>query len=316
MLLPLVFALAAPPSFVHAVEARLAAAHMHVVDWWADDLDGDHVPESIALVCDADTGFFLVQHGNDLLEAPVEIDGRNSCPEAPPTTPAWRVVKSGVISENVNVHHGRIGYSFAIRDGRLVLVRRDLAERLAPPVGARGVEERHLGDNEVIRDHGARRSVVEPEVGLGRSERRHVDVGRAARDLDGARRRHRARRTQRCRVVDRREVAADLGASSTMLLPSGLRPRSNDPSITTSAAGTKAAAVSCGVAPPHAAASTAITPALVMRPHYAGRDRRNTASPRDTLGSAHATLASLLEDKVDPLRYAAPGSIGIIELRP
>jgi hypothetical protein len=125
MLLPLVFTLAAPTSFVHAVEARLASAHMHVVDWWADDLDGDHVAESIAFVCGEDAGFFLVQHGSDLLEAAAEIDGRNNCPEAPPTPPAWRVEKSGVISEHISVHHGSIGYSFAIRDGRLVVVRED-----------------------------------------------------------------------------------------------------------------------------------------------------------------------------------------------
>src|SRR5262245_12324062 len=100
MLLPVVFALAVPPSFVHAVEARIAAEHMHVVDWWADDLDGDRVPESIAFVCDSEAGWFLVQHGNDLLEAAAEIDGRNSCPEASPTPPAWRVVKSGRISES------------------------------------------------------------------------------------------------------------------------------------------------------------------------------------------------------------------------
>jgi hypothetical protein len=125
MLLPLVFALAAPSSFVHAVEARIAAARMHVVDWWADDLDGDHVPESIAFVCRDDAGLFLVQHGNDLLEAAREIDGRNNCPDAPPTPPAWRVEHAGVVSESIDVHHGRIGYAFAIRGGRLVLVRED-----------------------------------------------------------------------------------------------------------------------------------------------------------------------------------------------
>jgi hypothetical protein len=125
MLLPLVFALAAPASFVHLVEARLSAADMHLVDWWADDLDGDHITESIAFVCGDDAGLFLIQHGNDLLEAPVEIDGRNSCPEAPPTPPKWRVEKSGVVSAGATVHHGHIGHSLAIRGGRLVLVRED-----------------------------------------------------------------------------------------------------------------------------------------------------------------------------------------------
>jgi hypothetical protein len=126
LLLPVVFALAAPPSFVQAVKARLAdAPPMHVVDWWADDLDGDHVPESIAFVCGDDAGMFLVQHGNDLLEAPAQVDGRNSCPEAPSNPPAWRVAKAGVIRENYNVHHGGIGYWFAIRAGQLVLVRED-----------------------------------------------------------------------------------------------------------------------------------------------------------------------------------------------
>jgi len=124
-MLPLVFAFTAPVAFVHAVEARLPAAHMHVVDWWADDLDGDHVLESIAFLCNDDAGVFLVQHGKDLLEAPAEIDGRNSCPEAPATPPAWRVEKSGVISQSVNVHHGSTSNAIAIRDGRLALVRAD-----------------------------------------------------------------------------------------------------------------------------------------------------------------------------------------------
>jgi len=129
---------------VHAIEARLGATHLHVVDWWADDLDGDHVPESIAFVCgDDDAGFFLVQHGNDLLEAPAEIDGRNNCPEVPSTPPAWRVVKTGVISENVNVHHGHISYSIAIRDGRLVLVREDNDGIDVGPDGATN-EENHV----------------------------------------------------------------------------------------------------------------------------------------------------------------------------
>jgi|GEM_PF-3750225 len=123
MLLPIVFALAVPASFVHAVEARIAAEHLHLVDWWADDLDGDHVPESIAFVCGDDAGLFLVQHGTDLLEAVREIDGRNNCPDAPAARPAWRVEKSGTIDESINVHHGTIGYSFAIRGGQLVMVR-------------------------------------------------------------------------------------------------------------------------------------------------------------------------------------------------
>ena len=125
MLLPIVFALAVPASFVHAVEARSAAEHLHVVDWWADDLDGDHVPESIAFVCGDDAGLFLVQRGAELLETAREIDGRNNCPDAPAARPAWRIEKSGTIDEAINVHHGTIGYSFAIRGGQLVLVRED-----------------------------------------------------------------------------------------------------------------------------------------------------------------------------------------------
>jgi hypothetical protein len=125
MWLPFVFALAVPSSFAHAVDARIATDHMHVVDWWADDLDGDHVNESIALVCNEEAGRFLVQHGSDLLEAPAAIDGRNACPEAPATRPAWRIEKSGVISQNVNVHHGNMGHALAIRGGQLVLVRQN-----------------------------------------------------------------------------------------------------------------------------------------------------------------------------------------------
>jgi hypothetical protein len=116
----------APPSFVHAVEARLATTNTHVVDWWADDLDGDHVPESIAFVCSDDGGFLLVQHGSDMLEAPAEIDGRTRCPAAPATPPAWRVMTSGVIDYHVGHNHGYAGYSLAIRDNRLVLVGQDL----------------------------------------------------------------------------------------------------------------------------------------------------------------------------------------------
>src|SRR5207247_10415660 len=87
MLLPVVFALAVPASFARMVEARLATTSMHVADWWADDLDGDHAPESIAFVCDDDGGFFLVQQGSELLETPVWVDGRNSCPK-PDARPA------------------------------------------------------------------------------------------------------------------------------------------------------------------------------------------------------------------------------------
>ncbi len=53
-----------------------------MVDWWADDLDGDQVPESIALVCNDDTGFYLVQKGNVLLTAPKIVDSRNTCDAA------------------------------------------------------------------------------------------------------------------------------------------------------------------------------------------------------------------------------------------
>ena len=125
MLLPLVFALTAPTSFVHAVEARVTASHMHLVDWWADDLDGDHVPESIAFVCGDDAGVFLVAYAGEILEAPAAIDGRNSCPEAPPQPPTWRVLNSNVIHQGMAVHHGQITSSLAIREHRLVRVRED-----------------------------------------------------------------------------------------------------------------------------------------------------------------------------------------------
>jgi len=60
-MLPLVLALLVPASFARIVEARLANTTMHVADWWADDLNGDDIPESIAFVCDDDGGFFLVR---------------------------------------------------------------------------------------------------------------------------------------------------------------------------------------------------------------------------------------------------------------
>jgi hypothetical protein len=141
----------APPAFARAIEARLATTDMHLADWWVDDLDGDHVPESIALVCREGAGLFLVQYGSDLLETPAEIDGRTPCPSASATLPAWRVATSGLISnyhrqsvakqlagDGVVVTSGVISnyqgacdgytlYSLGIRDGQLVVVRVDSA---------------------------------------------------------------------------------------------------------------------------------------------------------------------------------------------
>ena len=97
MVLPVLLALAAPPAFVQTVEHRLAGTQMHLVDWWADDLDGDRVLESIAFVCDEGTGRFLVQHGAQLLEVPAQIDGRNACPDPGPK-PAWHVEHEGTIT--------------------------------------------------------------------------------------------------------------------------------------------------------------------------------------------------------------------------
>jgi hypothetical protein len=120
MLLPLVFNVA-PKAFVDAIDARLAGTQMHVVDWWADDLDGDKTPEAIAVVCGNEAGYYLVQRGKDLLEAAMEIDGRNNCPAE--NRPAWQTRKDGVIDETVNVHHGSIHYAHAIRDGKIVTIR-------------------------------------------------------------------------------------------------------------------------------------------------------------------------------------------------
>jgi hypothetical protein len=111
---------APPPAFVQAVAQRLATTHMHVVDWWADDLDGDHVLESIALVCDT-YGEYIVQRGNELLEMPAAIDGRNPCPDV--TTPAWHVEHRGTIAVTQAVHHGSVSETYAIRDGKLVELR-------------------------------------------------------------------------------------------------------------------------------------------------------------------------------------------------
>jgi hypothetical protein len=116
-------ALAAPPAFVQVVEQRLASAHMHLVDWWADDLDGDRMPESIALACNEDSGVYWIQHGTQVLEMPAPIDGRNACPDAAPGKPPWHVEHTGTIAYGLSVHHGRIDYTVAIRDGRLALLR-------------------------------------------------------------------------------------------------------------------------------------------------------------------------------------------------
>ena len=114
-------AVAAPQVFVAAVDHRLAGTKLHVTDWWADDLDGDKVPEAIARVCDDVSGFFLVQRGADLFEVPLEIDGRNNCDAE--SRPAWTTRHDGSIGQNVNVHHGSITNEYAIRDGGLALIR-------------------------------------------------------------------------------------------------------------------------------------------------------------------------------------------------
>ena len=113
-------ALAAPPGFVQAVEHRLAGTDMHVVDWWADDLDDDHVLESIAFACADGTGVFLIQHGAQLLELVAPVDRHNPCPR---TKPNWHVAYLGTINEHVNVDNGSMDYMFAIRGGQLVVLR-------------------------------------------------------------------------------------------------------------------------------------------------------------------------------------------------
>jgi hypothetical protein len=122
-MLPLVLAATATTvSFVDVVDDRLADSHtLHVVDWWADDLDGDGKLESIAMICEPEHGFFLVQHGNDVLEAPWTVDGRNSCPDPAPR-PAFDLRHDGYIAETINVHHGVDHYRLAIRDNRLVQI--------------------------------------------------------------------------------------------------------------------------------------------------------------------------------------------------
>ncbi|MFT3697761.1 MAG: hypothetical protein QM831_31770 [Kofleriaceae bacterium] len=114
-------AMAAPHVFVEAIDQRIQGTQQHVTDWWADDLDGDHTPEAIARICDDSSGYYLVLHGKDLLEAPIEIDGRNSCGE--PNRPDWVVHHTGELVDNVAVHHGSTKNVFAIRDNQLVLIR-------------------------------------------------------------------------------------------------------------------------------------------------------------------------------------------------
>jgi hypothetical protein len=120
-MLPLVLA-ATSVAFVDVVNHRLAdSPDLHVVDWWADDLDGDGKLESIARICAPDRGFFLVQHGDDVLETPWTIDGRNDCP-APAPRPAFELRHDGFITETINVHHGEDSYRIAVRGNRLVMV--------------------------------------------------------------------------------------------------------------------------------------------------------------------------------------------------
>jgi len=124
MIGPVLLALAAPPAFVQAVEKKLASTHMHLVDWWADDLDGDRMAESIALMCNDDSGSYVVQHGTQLLEMPAPIDGRNPCPDdVTHGPPAWHVEHAAAITYHFNVHHGGMQYVVAIRDGRFALLR-------------------------------------------------------------------------------------------------------------------------------------------------------------------------------------------------
>jgi hypothetical protein len=110
-----------PPAFVQVVEKQLSGTRMHVVDWWADDLDGDHILESIALVCDDASGEYIVQRGVQLLELPGPFDGRNPCPDV--TAPAWHVEHAGTIAFTQTVHHGAISETYAIRGGVLVELR-------------------------------------------------------------------------------------------------------------------------------------------------------------------------------------------------
>jgi hypothetical protein len=109
-----------PAGFRAAVARHLANTAYRVVQWWADDLDGDGIADNIAAVCDDETGFYLVQHAGRLLEADMAIDGRNPCPDRPP--PRWRVRHAGRIVEVVRVHDGTQRYELAIRGDRLVLV--------------------------------------------------------------------------------------------------------------------------------------------------------------------------------------------------
>ncbi len=94
---------------------------MHVEAWWADDLDGDGVLEDIAAVCNQHQGFYLVQHGDKLLEAGLEIDGRNNCEDGPPAP--WQVRHDGRIVETVEIHKATERYDLAIRAHQLVMLR-------------------------------------------------------------------------------------------------------------------------------------------------------------------------------------------------
>jgi hypothetical protein len=114
-----------PAAFAAALAKHLANTDYRVVQWWADDLDGDGIAENIAAICDGFTGFYIVQHRDQLLEADLTIDGRNHCPDEPP--PPFRLRHLHRIVEVVNVHKAEDRYELAIRDHQLALLRQSEA---------------------------------------------------------------------------------------------------------------------------------------------------------------------------------------------
>ena len=88
----------------------------------------------------------------------------------------------------------------------------DVAERLAPAVGAGGVHEGHEADDEVADDRGAGLAVVEPDVALGRGELGEVDVERAPGDGHSPGLRDDMVGPDAVRVIDDRDAALELVA--------------------------------------------------------------------------------------------------------
>jgi hypothetical protein len=123
---PIVALLAAPAAFIAAVDKRIASTDYVVVQWWADDLDGDHRDDNIAAICNQDKGFYFIQSGDRLFEADMQINGRHHCFDVTPpaSRPAWAVRHDGTVTTSLSGTKQDHASRLAIRDHQLVVVAR------------------------------------------------------------------------------------------------------------------------------------------------------------------------------------------------